>query len=130
RDRRCESRRQPQVPARARGVRPRTAGIRARRSHPRRRGAAVAGRRLLYPYHRRPVNVELARQHWREGADRIEAARRDPHRYDDLSRQVELVAAALRQRVGQTYTLADLARVYAGAEDWARALLVEARPED
>jgi len=76
------------------------------------------------------VNVELARQHWREGTERLESARSDPQRYEHLSRQAELLIAALRKRVGQTYTLAELADAYEGAEDWARALLEEARPED
>ena len=76
------------------------------------------------------MNVELARQHWREGSARIEAARRDPGRYAQLSRQVELVTAALRHRVGAIYTLADLADAYEGADDWARALLEDARHED
>ncbi|HZQ02562.1 MAG TPA: hypothetical protein VFA88_00920 [Gaiellaceae bacterium] len=76
------------------------------------------------------MNVELARQHWREGTRRVEAARSDPRRYARLSQQVELLATALRRRVGQTYTLADLVDAYEGAEDWARALLEEARAED
>jgi hypothetical protein len=76
------------------------------------------------------VNVELARQHWLEGARRLESTRGDPRRYSRLHDEVELVVAELRRRVGRTFTLAELARVYEGAEDWARALLEEARPDD
>jgi len=85
---------------------------------------------LLHAYHRAGLNVELARQHWREGAERVEAARGDARRYAYLSQQVQLLTAALRERVGQTYSLAELADAYEGAEDWARALLEDARPED
>jgi hypothetical protein len=76
------------------------------------------------------LNLELARQHWREGQRRLEAARSDPPRYARLNTQVELLTAALRGRVGQTFTLDELAHAYEGAEDWARALLEDARPED
>ena len=37
--------------------------------------------------------------------------------------------AGLRQRVGQVFTLAELADAYDGADDWARELLEEADPE-
>jgi hypothetical protein len=46
-----------------------------------------------------------------------------------LTGQVDLVVAGLRQRVGQVFTLAELAATYAGADDWARELLEEADPE-
>ena len=46
-----------------------------------------------------------------------------------LTEQVDVVAAGLRQRVGQVFTLAELAAAYDGADDWARELLEEADPE-
>jgi hypothetical protein len=76
------------------------------------------------------VNVELARQHWLDGARRVERARDDPRRYARLNEHAELIVAALRRRVGQSFTLADLARAYDGAEDWARDLLEDARDDD
>jgi hypothetical protein len=39
------------------------------------------------------------------------------------------VGRALRQRVGQVFTLEDLAAAYDGADEWARALLDEADPD-
>jgi hypothetical protein len=44
--------------------------------------------------------------------------------------QVELVAAELRRRVGGTFTLAELARAYDRADDWARDVLNDARDQD
>ena len=38
--------------------------------------------------------------------------------------------AELRRRLGQTFTLAELADVYDGALDWARDSLYDALPED
>jgi len=68
------------------------------------------------------MDVELARQHWLEGSRRIEAR-------PDRAAQVDLVVAQLRKRVGQTFTLADLASAYDGADDWVRELLDESAPE-
>ena len=65
------------------------------------------------------------RQEWEESARRLEASAGDRDRYAALLRQLELVTAELRKRVGQTYTLADLARAYADAERWAAAVLTE-----
>jgi len=44
--------------------------------------------------------------------------------------QIELVSAELRKRVGLTFTLAELAHAYDGAEEWARDVLFSARDED
>jgi len=75
------------------------------------------------------VDLELARQQWEEGSRRVERARRDPARYALLHRQVDLVVADLRRRVGQSFTLEELARAYDGADDWAPALLHDAAVE-
>jgi hypothetical protein len=77
------------------------------------------------------VDVELARQQWEQGRRRIEGLRADdPVAYRRLSEQVELVAAELRRRVGQTFTMDELAAAYEGADDWAREVLEDARAEE
>jgi hypothetical protein len=76
------------------------------------------------------VDVQLARQHWEDGRRRIEQTRSDARAYTRLNAQVELVANELRKRVGQTFTLEELAGAYDRAEDWARDLLHDARDED
>ena len=75
------------------------------------------------------MDVDLARQHWLDGNRRVEAARADRGRYVDLVGDVELVVAQLRKRVGQTFTLAELATAYDGADEWVRQLLDDADPE-
>jgi hypothetical protein len=75
------------------------------------------------------VDVELARQQWQDGNRRIEDARGDRARYQHLTGQVDVVVAGLRKRVGQVFTLAQLADAYDGADDWARELLDDADPE-
>jgi hypothetical protein len=73
--------------------------------------------------------VELARQQWRDGLRRIESTAGDAARHRRLLAQVDLVAAGLRQRVGQVFTLSDLADAYDGADEWARTLLDDADPD-
>lgn len=83
-------------------------------------------RLLLYSL---TVDVELARQQWQDGNRRVEAARNDRRRYVQLTGQVDEVVAALRQRIGQTFTLAELADAYDGADAWTGGLLEDADPE-
>jgi hypothetical protein len=72
--------------------------------------------------------ITLLLQEW-EGADeRLEAERHDRRHYETLLRQIEVVTEELRKRVGQTYTLADLAGAYREAERWAREIVEERAP--
>ena len=66
------------------------------------------------------MELELARQQWEAGHERVEAARGERRRYAALTAQIELVVDELRKRVGQTFTLAELAHAYDGAAVWAR----------
>jgi hypothetical protein len=75
------------------------------------------------------MDLELARQHWQDGNRRVEGARAESGRYARLVEGVDIVVDGLRKRIGQTYTLADLARAYDGADDWVRELLDEADPD-
>jgi hypothetical protein len=70
-------------------------------------------------------SLQLARQEWEEGHRRLESHRDDRRSYERLLGQLELVGDELRKRVGQTYTLAELADAYADADRWARELLEE-----
>jgi hypothetical protein len=76
-----------------------------------------------------PVDLELARQQWEDGDRRVEATRADRARYANLHRQVELVLRELRSRLGQTFTLAELAAAYDGADRWAREAIDHADPD-
>ena len=79
--------------------------------------------------HRPGVDIELARQQWRDGSRRIERARADPTLYARLHGLVGVVTSELRRRIGQTFTLAELAEAYARADDWAQFVLDEAEPD-
>jgi|SRR5215207_6280293 len=69
--------------------------------------------------------VEHARQQWEEGHRRLEAEARDRRRARFLYDGLSVVHDELRRRVGETFTLADLAEAYDGAEDWARETIAE-----
>ena len=76
------------------------------------------------------MDVELARQQWQDGNRRVEETRPDRERYIDLNHQVDVVVAGLRKRVGQVFTLGELAEAYEGADEWARELLEDAADPD
>jgi len=76
------------------------------------------------------VDVELARQQWKDGQRRLDETRRaDAQRFVGLAGQVDLVVLALRGKVGQTFTLSELADAYDGADDWVRELLDDEDPD-
>jgi hypothetical protein len=74
------------------------------------------------------VMLQAARQQWDEGLRRLDAEGEDTARSRHLWLLIEEVVAELRRRVGQTFTLADLAGVYEGSEDWVRDVVIRATP--
>lgn len=75
------------------------------------------------------VAVEHARQQWEDGYRRLESRAGERPIYNRLHAQVDALTDELRRRVGQTFTLAQLADVYAGAERWSREAAVRGAPE-
>jgi hypothetical protein len=74
------------------------------------------------------VIVANARLQWDEGVRRFEATRDDGARYRQLGSLVDAVQDELRRRVGQTFTLAQLADAYEGSEDWVRDVVLDSTP--
>ena len=74
--------------------------------------------------------LDTARQQWAEGDRRLTAASSDPNTYETLMAQVEAVTEALRRRIGEHFTLAQLADVYGGDDGWVYEAVAEraARP--
>jgi len=70
-------------------------------------------------------SLDLTRREWEEGHRRLEAERGDPGRYRRLLGQLEVVSGELPKRVGQTYTLHELAAAYGDAERWGRQVVEE-----
>ena len=64
------------------------------------------------------VSVASARHQWDDGKRRLAEEGLDTARSRHLAVLIDAVVDELRRRVGQRYTLADLAAAYDGAEDW------------
>ena len=72
--------------------------------------------------------VETARSEWEDSSRRLADEARDDAHYAQLLEQLEAVTAELRRRVGQTFTLAELAEAYTGADDWSRDAVAAMEP--
>jgi hypothetical protein len=70
-----------------------------------------------------PSSVDAARQQWEDGNRRLEAYASDPDVYEPLLDQLSVATEELRKRVGETFTLAQLAEVYAASDNWLRDAL-------
>ena len=68
--------------------------------------------------------LAAARSEWDDGLRRLDATQREPRRHREIAPLVDAIVDELRRRVGQTYTLEELAHAYAGAEDWVREIVV------
>ncbi len=69
--------------------------------------------------------VEIRRREWAEGHRRLEALSRDNGLYQRLHDELGLVLDELRRRIGESFTLAELAGAYDEADRWSREVLVE-----
>jgi hypothetical protein len=74
------------------------------------------------------LTLEAVRQEWNEGHRRFEEAARDPVARPRLLAQLEVVSDELRKRVGQTFTLDELAASYGAADRWVREAVEERAP--
>ena len=67
--------------------------------------------------------VDTARHQWAEGNRRLSEAAADPD-YETLA-QVEAVTEELRRRIGEHFTLDELAEVYGGDDTWVYDAVTE-----
>lgn len=72
--------------------------------------------------------LEAARQQWAEGNRRFESHSSDGDVYLRLLAQLEAATEELRKRVGETFTLAQLADAYGASDDWMREAVEERAP--
>ncbi|HET7554390.1 MAG TPA: hypothetical protein VFJ75_01915 [Gaiellaceae bacterium] len=73
-------------------------------------------------------SLETTRREWEEGSRRLQAAASDRTLYQRLLAEVDVVLGQLRRRVGQTFTLGDLASAYSDADRWVQEALQLAEP--
>jgi hypothetical protein len=76
------------------------------------------------------TELESMRRDWSDGARRLAAARqRDPARAVQYDRVVEAIRRDLRRRLGQTFSLGELAGVYARSASWTRDIAQRVAPD-
>jgi hypothetical protein len=71
------------------------------------------------------IQTEIVRREWEEGHRRFETLARDPVAGPRLLVQLEVLTDELRKRVGQTFTLDELAAAYRTAERWSMDVISE-----
>jgi hypothetical protein len=76
------------------------------------------------------TELDLARHQWGEGRRALERARRNGNDYPGLARRVDAVTAELTRRIGQNFTLAELAAVYDGSDRWVLETIDDAFPDE
>jgi hypothetical protein len=69
------------------------------------------------------VAVENARLQWEEGYRRLRELQGERPLYLDLMAQVDVLLDELNRRVGQTFTLEELAEAYRDADRWLLEVL-------
>ena len=74
------------------------------------------------------MSLPSARHQWDEGKRRLAGEGEDTARSRHLDLLVDAVVDELRRRIGQTYTLGELAGAYEGADDWVRDIIVTSLP--
>jgi hypothetical protein len=71
------------------------------------------------------ASVDAARQQWEDGNRRLESQSSEPDLYLRLLEQLEVATEELRKRVGETFTLAELADAYGTSDQWLREAVEE-----
>jgi hypothetical protein len=74
------------------------------------------------------TTLETTRREWELGHRKLEAASGDRQLYQQLLAELELVLDELRRRIGQTFTLDELAAAYPEADRWVQDALAEREP--
>jgi hypothetical protein len=76
------------------------------------------------------VDLDLARHQWEEGRRAVERAQADEREYRSLTRRVDAVTAELTRRMGQRFTMAELAALYEVSDRWAFETVDGAFPDE
>jgi hypothetical protein len=76
------------------------------------------------------ADLDLARHQWEEGRRIVERSRVDTDAYERLAERIDAVTAELSRRIGQSFTLAELAAVYDGADRWALETIHDSFPDE
>ncbi len=75
-----------------------------------------------------PVALDQTRREWADGHRRLQTELRETPRGELLQDELDAVLGELRKRVGQTFTLAELADEYGRSDAWSRQAVEERDP--
>ena len=75
-----------------------------------------------------PVALEQTRREWELGHRRLQEQAQESARGEAILGELDAVVGELRKRIGGSFTLAELADAYPGAEAWSRAAVEELEP--
>jgi len=75
-----------------------------------------------------PIALDQTRREWELGHRRLQEEARESRREEAVLSELDAVLAELRRRVGQAFTLSDLADAYAASDAWTRAAVEELQP--
>jgi hypothetical protein len=75
-----------------------------------------------------PLALDQTRVEWERGHRRFQEEVRESPRGDALLAELDAITAELRRRVGQTFTLSELADAYRAADSWSREAVEEIGP--
>ena len=76
------------------------------------------------------ADLDLARHQWEEGRRAVERARPDRLEYIGLTRRMDAITAELTRRIGQTFTLSELADLYQGSDRWILETIDDVFPDE
>jgi hypothetical protein len=75
-----------------------------------------------------PIALDQTRHEWELGHRRLQQEIDRAPRGEAVLAELDAVTAELRRRIGQFFTLAELADAYASAEAWTREAVIEIEP--
>jgi hypothetical protein len=75
-----------------------------------------------------PIALDQTRHEWERGYRRLQQDLREAPRGEEVLAELDALTAELRRRVGQSFTLAELADAYATSEAWTRAAIADTEP--
>jgi hypothetical protein len=76
------------------------------------------------------ADLDLARHQWEEGRRAVGRARSDRAEDAALTRRIDAIIAELTRRIGQTFTLAELAALYQASDRWVLETIDDAFPDE
>lgn len=75
------------------------------------------------------LHILNARRQWREGEGRMDRFSTDSKRRALLESIVDALMQEVQRRIGQTFSMNELANLYEGAEAWAQPIVHAQAPE-